>query len=185
MTCAGVLLTGGASRRMATDKASILWRGETLGARAARVLAAVCDPVVEVGSGVSALRRVLEEPAGSGPLAALLAGARAAGSPGQVLLLACDLPFVEPPILSLLAEWPGRQTVIPVVDGRLQYACARYGSDALARAEIALAAGDYSLRAAGEGDHDEVSEGEWRAVGPADTFADVDTPADLRRLGLS
>jgi molybdenum cofactor guanylyltransferase len=185
VTCAGVLITGGASRRMATDKARILWRGETLGARAARVLDVVCDPVVEVGSGVSGLRCVIEEPPGSGPLAALLAGARAAGSQGPVVLLACDLPFVEPPILSLLAEWPGRQTVIPVVDGRLQYACARYGSDALARAEIVLAAGDYSLRAAGEGDHDELAEVEWRAVGPANTFADVDTPADLRRLGLS
>jgi molybdopterin-guanine dinucleotide biosynthesis protein A len=185
VTCAGVLLTGGASRRMTTDKAAIVWRGETLAARAARVLTAACDPVIEVGSGATELRCVREDPPGSGPLAALVAGARAMGSRGPVVLLACDLPFVEPPIISLLAEWPGRPTVIPVVDGRLQYACARYGSDALARAEIALAAGDYSLRAAGEGDHDELSESEWRAVGATDTFADVDTPADLRRLGLS
>jgi molybdopterin-guanine dinucleotide biosynthesis protein A len=180
-----VLLTGGASRRMATDKASIRWRGETLAARAARVLAVVCDPVIEVGSAASELRCVREEPPGSGPLAALLAGARALGSQGAVVLLACDLPFVEPPIISLLADWPGRQTVIPIVDGRLQYACARYGSDALERAEIAFAAGERSLRCAGDGDRDELSEAQWRAVGPANTFADVDTPADLRLLGLS
>ena len=185
MTCAGVLLTGGASRRMTTDKASIQWRGETLAARAARVLTVACDPVVEVGSGASGLPCVREEPPRSGPLAALLAGARALGSRGPVVLLACDLPFVEPPILRLLADWPGRQTVIPVVDGRLQYACARYGPDALDRAEAALAAGDHSLRAAGDGDRDELSEAQWRAMGPANTFADVDTPADLRRLGLS
>ena len=35
---------------MATDKASIHWRGETLAARAARVLAVACDPVIEVGA---------------------------------------------------------------------------------------------------------------------------------------
>ena len=91
----------------------------------------------------------------------------------------------EREILCLLADWPGRQTVIPTVDGRLQYACARYGSDALERAEIVFAAGERSLRCAGDGDRDELSEAQWRAVGPANTFADVDTPADLRLLGLS
>jgi molybdopterin-guanine dinucleotide biosynthesis protein A len=173
VTCAGVLLTGGGSRRMTTDKARIVWHGETLAVRAARVLTAACDPVIEVGSGATDLPCVREEPAGSGPLAALLAGARALATRGPVALL------------SLLASWPGRPTVIPVVDGRLQYACARYGPDALERAEIAFAAGDHSLRAAAGDDGHELSEAEWRAVAPANTFADVDTPTDLRRLGLS
>jgi molybdopterin-guanine dinucleotide biosynthesis protein A len=180
-----VLLTGGASRRMATDKAAIVWRGETLATRAARVLAAACDPVIEVGSGASELHCVREDPPGSGPLAALLAGARAMEVRVPVVLLACDLPFVELPIVRLLADWPGTETVIPMVDGRLQYACARYGPDALQRAEAALLAGDNSLRAAAGDDHDELTELQWRAVGPANTFADVDTPADLRHLGLS
>ncbi|MCU1467162.1 MAG: molybdopterin-guanine dinucleotide biosynthesis protein, partial [Actinomycetia bacterium] len=113
---------------MATDKASIVWRGETLAARAARVLASVCVPVVEVGFGVSGLPCMREDPPGAGPLAALVAGARSlSGKGGPVVLLACDLPFVEAPVLQLLAEWPGAPTVIPVVDGRLQYVCARYG----------------------------------------------------------
>ena len=38
--------------------------------------------------------------------------------------------------------------MVPVVDGRLQYACARYGPDAIERAEAALRAGERSLRAA-------------------------------------
>ena len=185
MTCAGVLLTGGASRRMATDKATIVWRGETLAARAARVLATVCDPAIEVGSGASGLRCVREDPAGSGPLAALVAGTRAIGTPGPIVLLACDLPFVEPPILRVLAEWESGRTVIPVVDGRPQYACARYSTAALERAAAALRAGDRSLQAAVADGYDELTEEMWRAVGPANTFGDVDTPADLARLGLS
>ena len=59
---AGVLLTGGASRRMGTDKARLVVDGETLAARSARVLAAVCEPVIEVGPGVSGLPAVEEEP---------------------------------------------------------------------------------------------------------------------------
>ena len=77
---AGVLLTGGASRRMGVDKARIVVNGETLAARSARVLASVCDPVVEVGSGVSGLPAVQEEPSGAGPLVAMLAGVGALGA---------------------------------------------------------------------------------------------------------
>ena len=170
---------------MATDKASIVWRGETLAARAARVLAAVCDPVIEVGSGATELRCVREEPAGAGPLAALVAGALALGTRGPVVLLACDLPFVEAPLVQLLVDRPGRATVIPSVEGRLQYACARYGADALDRAPDALARGERSLRAACGAEFESLTEQEWCGAGPPEVFADVVTPEDLRRLGLS
>jgi molybdopterin-guanine dinucleotide biosynthesis protein A len=185
MSCGGVLLTGGASRRMATDKAAIVWKGETLAARAARVLRSVCDPVVEVGSGASGLPFVREDPPGSGPLAALVAGARALGGHAPIVLLACDLPFVDAPVLQLLAEWPGAPTVIPSVDGRLQYVCARYGRDALARAQAALLEGEFALRALTAGEYDELGAGEWGAVASSETFSDVDTPEDVLRLGLS
>ena len=95
------------------------------------MLASVCDPVVEVGPGVSGLPAVREEPPGAGPLVALLAGVGALGEPSSVILLACDLPNVSPELLRLLVEWPGSGTVIPVVDGRFQYACARYGAATL------------------------------------------------------
>ena len=51
-------MTGGASRRLGRDKATLMYQGETLAVRAARVLSEVCDPVIEVGPGVSgALKR--------------------------------------------------------------------------------------------------------------------------------
>src|SRR5438105_2544862 len=59
---AGVLLTGGASRRMGLDKATLVVDGETFAQRAARVLTAACDPVIEVGSGVTVLPCAREEP---------------------------------------------------------------------------------------------------------------------------
>jgi molybdopterin-guanine dinucleotide biosynthesis protein A len=182
---AGVLLTGGSSRRMGTDKARLVVNGETLAARSARVLTAVCDPVVEVGPGVSGLPAVLEDPAGAGPLVALLAGVGALGEPRSVILLACDLPHVSPELLGLLVEWPGGGTVIPVVDGRFQYACARYGRTAFDEARASLRHGSSSLREIAGSDCEYVSEADWRGVATALTFADVDTPEDMRRLGLS
>ena len=140
--------------------------------------------MLEVGAGVSGLPHVREDPPGSGPLAALVAGAAVLGACEPIVLLACDLPFVEAPILRLLADWPGAGTVVPVLEGRSQYACARYGIDAIERAARALAAGDRSLRAAAAGS-EELGEERWRAVAPAHVFEDVDTPHDLQRLGLS
>jgi molybdenum cofactor guanylyltransferase len=182
---AGVLLTGGASRRMGSDKARLVVNGETLAARSARVLTAVCDPVVEVGPGVSGLPAVLEEPPGAGPLFALLAGVGALGGPRSAVLLACDLPHVTPELLRLLVEWPGSGTVIPVVDGRFQYACARYGPAAFDAARVSLRHGSTSLRDIAGSDCEYISEAEWGAVASALDFADVDTPEDLRRLGLA
>jgi molybdopterin-guanine dinucleotide biosynthesis protein A len=170
---------------MGIDKATLVVDGETLAARAARVLTSVCDPVVEVGPGVTELRSVREEPPGSGPLAALIAGVDALVPHGAVLLLACDLPFVEAPLLRLLAEWPGEGTVIPMAGDRLQYACARYGAAALDDARAQLVTGASSLRdAAGITDCDHVDEAVWRTVAGENALADVDTPDDLVRLGL-
>ena len=110
MTVAGLLLTGGASRRLGVDKAELVHDGATLAARAAGQLEAVCDPVLEVGPGRSALPTVREDPAGTGPLAALAAGGRELarrGHDGAAIVLAVDLPAMTVAFLTLLRDHPG------------------------------------------------------------------------------
>lgn len=183
----GVLLTGGSSRRLGVDKASLLFEGETLADRATRYLTKRCDRVVEVGPGITRLRSVRESPPGSGPLAGLAAGVAALGSDapvGSVVLLACDLPYVEDVLDALVtvADMPSG-AVIPVdSDGRRQYVCARYGPDALIRTATLVAGGERSLRAmVGLLAPETVVDLAGFAPG---TFADVDVPADARRLGI-
>jgi molybdopterin-guanine dinucleotide biosynthesis protein A len=174
---------------MGVDKSGLRRDGLTLAVRAAAVLSGVCDPVLEVGPGTSDLAAVLEAVPGSGPLAALAAGATAlrdGGYDGAVLVLAVDLPFVEAPLLRLLAEHePPATSVVPVAGGVAQSLCARYGADAGRVAADLVAAGRRSLRAL----LDTVpwlplAEGEWRAVAPPHALDDVDTPADVERFGL-
>jgi molybdenum cofactor guanylyltransferase len=187
---AGLLLTGGASRRMGTDKALIEVDGQRLVDRAAAVLRAVADPVVEVGPGWSGLPAVREDPPGSGPLAALSAGAaalRAAGHDGPVLVLAVDMPRVGVELLRLLAGRVGTATAVPRAGGHPQPMCARYGPDVLAAVDERLAAGGRSLRdlletMAASGAVGWVEQGEWEPVAGPDAFSDVDTPDDLQRL---
>jgi molybdopterin-guanine dinucleotide biosynthesis protein A len=163
---------------MGTDKALLVVDGETLAARSARVLAAVCSPAVEVGPGRSGLRCIAEPEPGGGPLAALLA-AVSEFPDTAVVLLACDMPFVDEPALRTIVEHPDPGSVVPVVHGDAQYACARWSAAAIASAREAFRGGERSLRALlGAGDA-------TRIPFDARTLADVDTPADVERLGLS
>jgi len=186
---AGILLTGGHSRRMGVDKATLVLDGETLAQRAARRLGAVTDPVLEVGDGRSRLPFLRESPPGSGPLAALAAAGvalRARGHDGPALLLAVDLPAVDEPWLRWLRDRPGEPTAVPRVDGHLQPVCARFGADALVAAGSLVAGGLRALRDLFDVvEHDVIDEGEWRAVVGDETFVDLDTPVDAAQFGLT
>jgi molybdopterin-guanine dinucleotide biosynthesis protein A len=168
---------------MGRDKATLLIDGERYALRSARILTAVCSPVIEVGDGTSGLSCVREDPPGAGPLAAVLAGARALALPGSVpiVVLACDLPFIDTAFLSLLANFDTAGSVVPVVAGEPQCACARWSPIALATAGVAYERGERAMRA--------LLLAEDAVLLPADSYAevlaDVDTPDDLRRRGLS
>ena len=186
---AGLLLTGGASRRMGRDKALIEVGGVSLAERAAAVLGSVCDPVVEVGPGYTGLPAVREDPPGAGPLAALEAGwaeLRRRGHAGPVLVLAVDMPSVTAGLLRYLAERPGTATAVPWVGGHPQPMCARYAPGTLDLVAGAVAEGRRSLRELlMDTEVDWIGPDEWGTVTGEEGFADADTPEDADRLGLA
>jgi molybdopterin-guanine dinucleotide biosynthesis protein A len=173
---------------MGYDKADIVIDEERLADRAARVLATVCDPLVEVGPGRSSLDAVVDDEPRAGPLAALVTGAAALnerGYDGAVLLLGVDLPFVEAPLLQLLVSHPAAETVVPMADGMRQSCCTRYAPDALITGAELVANGERALHALlSVVPVAEVTEAEWRAVAPPDALADLDSPEDLARHGV-
>ena len=177
----GILLTGGTSSRMGIDKASLVIDGESLAARAGRVLAEVCDPVIEVGPGLSGLYAIADDIPATGPLGGLLKGTSALGVLGPVLLFACDMPAVSSDTLRSIANYVGVGTVVPVDRaGVRQVVCARYSVAALERGAALLAAGSFSLQALADLP-DAVIADEWSEN---DCWADVDTPADAHHFGI-
>jgi len=181
---AALLLTGGASRRMGADKATLVVGGVGLAERTAALLGAVAAPVLEVGPGYTALPRTREVPPGSGPLAAMAAGAAALlerRHRGPVLVVATDLPLLTRAYLLRLADHradDARCCVVPRdAEGRPQPVCARYSMAVLARAPALVAAGHRSVMAL-------LARAPviWLDGGGDDALMDVDTPEDLERL---
>lgn len=138
----GLVLAGGASRRLGQDKATLVAGGETLAARAARKLATVCTRVAIADRGRRLLADwpSLEDGPGEGPAAGMLGAARA--YPGHPLLvLACDLPEIPEALLAALARESGTDWAVPRRHGHLEPLCALYGPAALAALADSVAAG--------------------------------------------
>jgi molybdopterin-guanine dinucleotide biosynthesis protein A len=91
----GILLAGGRSRRFGSPKAEALFEGETLAARAWRLLGDACDERLLVGPGG------LDDP-GTGPVAAIAAGLRAA-SQEIAVVIPVDMPLLTVDALHALA----------------------------------------------------------------------------------
>jgi len=183
------VLTGGSSTRLGRDKASLEVGGKGLAQRIGELLAGATTVAVEVGPGKTGLRAVSESAPGSGPLAGVVAGweelVRATGEKRPCVVLACDLPELSSRLVAWLAGHPAPSSVVPLLDGRPQPLCARWGVADLERAAALLAAGERSLRPVFGPDAVFVDEDEWTAVAPKGSLEDVDTPLDLARRGLA
>lgn len=191
----GVVLAGGASRRMGTDKALLRLppahgAGEGAAPRlvdhAAAVLAACCDDVVvAAGDGRRidglAVPQIGDAVAGAGPLGGVLAGLRAARHP-LVAVLAVDQPGADPAVFRLLAaRWAGEAAVVPRAGGRLQPLAAVWARAAAGPLATLLARGDREVgdAVAGLGLR-VVEEHDWRAAAPgADLARNLNRPDDL------
>ena len=146
----GVVLAGGASRRMGTDKALLRIGDETLVERAARHLAEAGAGPVLVATGTAGRLGPDVLPAGAlevddgdlhrgaGPLAGLLAATRHPATAPVLAVLAVDLPDASPTLLRWLrTRWrPEHDTALVPLDptGRPQPLHALYARDATAAA---------------------------------------------------
>jgi molybdopterin-guanine dinucleotide biosynthesis protein A len=177
----GLLLTGGRSRRMGRDKATLEVAGEILSVRLGGLLADVARPALEVGPGRSGLPTTEPDP-GEGPLAAIATGwrcLRGLGFSGDVIVLATDLPLLTEEVLDWLAGRPEDASVVPVVEGRTQPLCARWCPDDLDRAVELVASGVRAVSPALGPDTAYLGEADWGTVATPLAFRDADRPEDL------
>ncbi len=190
------ILAGGRSRRMGSDKASLLLGGLTLLERVFTRVAPVSDRVVVVG-GVPRLGRFgvptvpdrfLQADTLGGIATALGYAEETLGPRGAVLCVAADMPFLSPDLLrflnGLLDDW---DLVVPRVEAGYEPLCAVYRVTCLSPFADAIRAGNLRVRDAFAGLRTrEVREAELREHDPdLRSFLNLNRPEDLeaaRRL---
>ena len=184
-TLSGVILAGGASRRMGVDKAVLQTRGRRLVDRAAMTLGEIVDDVVCARGNRSPLDLdgIIEVPdavADAGPLGGLVAGLEAV-RPDLVAVLAVDLPTPNAAVLRRLAEHhDGSDAVVPVVYGRWQPLHAIWARSAAPALRRRLDSDDRSLAGALRTlDIVEIGPEGWGDLDDGSFARDVDVPADL------
>jgi molybdenum cofactor guanylyltransferase len=178
----GVLLAGGAGRRLGGDKARVALAGRPLAQWALGALAEVLDDVVvacRLDTELPALRGVAEawvEPDGPrGPVGGLSSALREArGRP--ILACSLNLPLITPAVLRTLLEAPhGAPAVVPQIGDRIEPLVGRWAPAALPI--LAALPPDASLNTAARALR--ASTVEFDADDPA--FTCVHAPEDLLR----
>jgi molybdopterin-guanine dinucleotide biosynthesis protein A len=179
----GVVLCGGASRRMGRDKALLEVDGEPMALRVAAALrAAGATEVFAVGGDAAALTDLgldvrPDEWPGAGPLAGTIT-ALAAAREELVLVAACDLLRPTPSALGdtvrALVDHRGAVGAVPVLDGHRQWGQAAWHVRVAPALLRAFETGERSLRRSAE----DLLVVELAGFEPA-ALADADVPADL------
>jgi molybdopterin-guanine dinucleotide biosynthesis protein A len=186
--CTALILAGGESRRMGSDKTALLLAGQSLLQRTLAlmrtlfpaVLVSVRQPRADLDD--LDAPQVFDERADAGPLAGLCAGLQRAETP-WIFAVAADMPYLLPSVVHALAARRGtHQAVVPVIDGRLQPMAAFYATSILPALRSTLhGVGKPGLVAALDGlDICRVEAADLLAVDAnLSSFTDLDTPADL------
>jgi len=182
--CTAIVMAGGDSRRMGTDKANVTLGAKTLLqsviATMQQVFPRVIVSVRQPRAGID-LPQVCDEQPDGGPLAGLVASLGQITTP-WAFMVACDMPFVVPEVVELLAKYRlQHQAVVPIVHGHPQPLAAFYAANCLAPLRASLAAQQKSLRGVLKLlDVRYVDEAEMLAADPhLRSFFDLDTPQDV------
>lgn len=175
---------------MGRDKASLVFGGRTLLQRTAEALASVADEIIVVRAPNQVLPPLeldislveVQDPVdGEGPLVGIAAGLRAASAP-VAIVVAVDMPFLQPALLRLLAERveAGASWALPFGDGRPQPLCSAFATSALAILDEHIAAGDRApMAVADDLDVARIDEQTWRGVDAhGRSFMNVNTPEE-------
>jgi len=154
MKLAGIVLAGGASRRMGQSKALLPFGAETMLQRVVRLLHTVVSPVVVAAGPDQTLpplppevRVITDDRPGSGPMAGMLGGMRPlAGQADAAYLCGCDVPLLEPRFVAAVAERLGSGWIaVPVVEGQYEPLAAVYRLEVLPAAQRLVADGKLSF----------------------------------------
>ena len=177
-----IILCGGRSTRMGQDKGSLPIGDESMLDRIVRIVRAITDDVIVVArrdQRVPADVRLVHDPVEDlGPLAGIAAGLAASTSDLNVVV-ACDMPLINPQVLKRLASLiDDHDACVAVADGHASALCGIYRSRIAPDAQALLDSGERRvMRLLDQIQTERVDAEMFRDIDPRlETFISVDTP---------
>lgn len=185
----GAILAGGKSLRYGTNKALVLFQGQTLISRAVESLRCFCDPVLIIANDLSpyySLRATLIQDfiPYQGPLVGIYS-ALLFSPHTWVFIKATDMPFLVPGLQELMVSCiEGADIVVPEHNGRPEPLLALYSRRCLPSIAAVLGAGERKITSFYKRVKVKLlKEEEWRSVdGEGLSFKNVNTPENLDEL---
>ena len=185
----GIILAGGGSRRMGTDKAQLVINGTPLIAGLTDLMASFFNELIIVtASGreyrLPGTREVSDIFPDSGPLGGIQAGLSVSGAP-CAFVTACDMPFFSPELARILLDQPEKyDAVVPLDRNRPQPLYAVYNRRILPNLEEYISNGGRKVREFLDRlSVRYLSDSTVRRVAdPGRVFLNVNTPEEYRKL---
>lgn len=184
MTITGIVLCGGRSTRMGSDKASLPFGNETMIDRVERIVRGVADDVIIVGrrdQDTSTIHDAVED---RGPLGGIAAGL--SGSKTDLnIVVACDMPLIKAAVLERLASMiDDHDMCVAIVDGHPSVLCGVYRSRVASDAQALLDSGERRvMRLLDRVKVKRVDAAAFRDIDPTlESFTSIDTPEKYRAV---
>ncbi len=138
----GIILAGGKSSRMGTDKGLVEYKGKSLVEYAIDLLSPFCDEVIIASDNEDykqfGLTVVSDHYKDKGPLGGIHAGIKAAKN-HWCLVLSCDMPHVLPLSVSyLLSNIQSENCIVPIHHGKVEPLFSVFSKSTLAHVEYCL-----------------------------------------------
>lgn len=182
MSVTAIVLCGGRSTRMGRDKGSLPFGDETMLARIARIAASIADDVIIVGRHDQTLppgvRTIYDPVEDLGPLAGIAAGL-AASTTDLNIVVACDMPLINPQVLMRLASMIDDQDAcVAIIDAHASALCGVYRSRVAQDAQALIDSGERRvMRLLDQIPTKRVDAAAFRDIDPElESFVSVDTP---------
>tara|TARA_B100000029_G_scaffold512072_1_gene607768 strand:- start:11416 stop:12015 length:600 start_codon:yes stop_codon:yes gene_type:complete len=187
----GIILIGGRSTRMGSNKALLPVNGSTLLQYCVTAISGVVDEIVVVNAPDRAIPeiesniplvfgedRLLDE----GPLVGIAAGLELSRAPTSIVT-AVDMPLIRSELLELLIEKVdnNHQWVVPIAEGRPQPLCSALLTNSLSIINAKILEGVRAPMAlSGDLNAYRLKEEEWQEVDPnGQSFKNINTPEEF------
>ena len=143
----GIILAGGKSTRMGSNKAFLKLGGKTLLNRSIEIIEDICDQVI-ISSNIpieSKYQVVKDEINEIGPLGGMISSLRFSNN-SQNVVISCDLPFITSEVINTMIKEHKTLITVPTIDNKnIEPLCAVYNKEILLHLEKEANNGSYKL----------------------------------------